>query len=265
MTIPSHHVEGDTGHTDDHNEIADVLSGQAADLVELQSTLAGLSGTFMAKAGNNTVTVSNPSGFSDTVVIPAGTRNGAAYVRTVTYGGRQTFGLDSYGQGRFGSAADDLTPLEAYGPSGQNGNLTNWRKGGLAGQIVASVAHDGVVSAPNITPTAWANLPLAGGIVTNGGSTPQYRAIGDMVYLRGNVKKHDSSPFYSSPADLGTVPSGFVPPHTSYHLLGASFASDEAYVRAEIQSGSGLLRVYFRHGSYQPTWIALDGIVFSRT
>ena len=270
-TIPSHHAEGDTGHTNDHNSIADVLTSQAAQITAVQSALAALPATYMEQAGGNTygggntITVTNPSGVADTVTIPAGSRDGSAYVRTVTYGGRRTFGLDSYGQLRVNSAGDNVVPAEFYGDSSQTANLLNMRKGGVSGTIVASFDANGNLAAPNVTPGAWTALTLASGALTNNfGNIPAYRLVGDRVELRGQVKKVDNSNFATSPQDVGTLPGGFVPPQTHYFIVGAAFVSDEGYVRMEVNP-SGLIRFFFRSSTYQPGWISIDNIQFSRT
>src|SRR5690242_16717749 len=112
-TIPSHHVVGDAGHTDDHNAMSDVLTDHDTRL----GTLEGAQPTYLVKSGGNTINVANPSGVAGAIVIPSGTRDANAYVSAVTYGGVRTYGLDTYGQLRVGSAMDSTTPAEFYGQS----------------------------------------------------------------------------------------------------------------------------------------------------
>lgn len=278
MTIPIHHSLGDVGHTTDHNALTDVLQDHEADIGNLSSSIGGLQtsisnvqnqvnnlgGTYMAKAGNNVVSVSNPSGYESNVVIPAGSRDGNAFIRHTTYGGRTTFELDSFGQLRQGSALDTTCPAEVYGPSTQTEDLQRWRKGGLTGTVVARVDANGNIYGPNVTPGNWTNIPLDGAIASNFSIPCQYRSVGDKVELRGNVKRSNNANFTSSPTTVGTLPNGYRPPYTYYTTQGAFFSGNFLYVRMEVQP-SGSIAFYFPSGSYQPTWVALDNISFSRT
>ncbi len=264
MSIPPHHDLGDTGHTTDHNSIIDTLNDHESDLANLGLEIGNLGATYVSKAGQNTVTVASPAGYDTLTVIPPGARNSDAYVRRTTYGGRETFALDSYGQVRIGSAIDTTAPLEVYGPSGQTGSLTVWRKGGVTGTAVASMDANGNLIAANVTPTAWANISLAGGLSTANGTLCQYRAIGDMVYLRGQVRKTDNSTFHTSPTTMGTLPSGFRPPYIVYTSQGSHQSGNYLSVRMEISNSGGMV-INFPHGSYQPSWASFDGISFSRT
>lgn len=278
MTIPIHHSLGDVGHTTDHNSISDVLQDHEADIGGLSSSVGGLQSSissvqnqvnnlgsvYMSKSGNNNVTVSNPTGYEARVTIPAGTRDGNVFVHSTTYGGRATFELDSYGQIRQGSAIDTTCPVEIYGPNTQTEDLTRWRRGGITGGIVAKVDAFGNITAPNVTPGGWSNIPLDGAVSSNFGIPCQYRTIGDMVYLRGNIKRSNNANFTSSPQTVGTLPSGYRPPYTLYTAQGAFFGNNYLYVRMEIQSG-GAIVFYFPSSVYQPTWVALDNISFSRT
>lgn len=54
------------------------------------------------------------------------------------------------------------------------------------------------------TPTAWTTLPLSNGWVSSE-SLPQYRKIGDIVYVRGNAGN-------GAAGTIGTLPVGFRPP-----------------------------------------------------
>lgn len=59
-----------------------------------------------------------------------------------------------------------------------------------------------------VKPTAWTTLPLVGGWVAEapaGFALPEYRKIGDMVYLRGSIKSGAAGQF-------ATIPVGFRPP-----------------------------------------------------
>lgn len=261
-TIPSHHVVGDAGHTDDHNAVSDVLTDHETRVTALE----GVQGGYLVKTGGNIVNVTNPAGTSDAVVIPSGTRDLNAYISTVTYGGVRTYGLDTYGQLRVGAAMDSTTPAEFFGQSNtQTSDLTRWRKNGVLGTVVARVDANGNLFAPNITPGAWTNITLTSGLVWSSslGARPQYRIVGDCVELRGAVQK-TSGDFTTSPQDLGVVPAGAAPPYQTYGLGGAQFSAGQDHVRIEVQTG-GLIRFYFASSTYTPTWVSLDNFRYSRT
>lgn len=260
-TIPTHHSIGDTGHTSDHNAVVDVLSDHETRIAGLQ----GVQGNYLLNSGQNTITVANPSGYSEHVVIPSGTRDSSVYIHTVTYGGKQTFALDTFGQLRIGAAQDSTVPAEIAGSSvSQSADLTRWRVS-PGGTLLARVGFDGTIYAPNITPGPWTTLTLNSGLVANtsSGATPSYRLVGDMVQLKGNVAK-SSGDFTSSPVTIGSLPTGFRPAALSYSIVATNFVSGYAWGRLQIGS-DGNMQVYFASGSFNPTWFSLDTIAFSRT
>lgn len=262
MTIPSQHVVGDTGHTTDHNAMADTLTAHKQSIELLQAAQPG----YMLKAGGNVVNLTNPAGVSETVNIPAGSRDATAFVETVNYGGKRTFGLDPFGQIRVDASSPSNTPVEVSGyDATQTGDLQRWKQHGT-GAILARVGSNGTVYAPNVTPGPWTNITLASGIAWNSdlGSRPAYRIIGDIVYLRGNVKKTSGTDFTASPQDLGTLPVSAVPPATIFSIQATTFRNSNFFCRMEVQP-SGVIRAYFNSATYDPSWIAMDGIVFSRT
>lgn len=261
-TIPTHHSVGDTGHTTDHNSIVDVLTDHEQRVTTLQTAQSG----YMVKTGGNVVTLANPSGISEQVIIPSGVRDNTAAVAKVIYGGVQTYALDPYGHLRMSAADVGSVPAEVSGFSNsQLADLTRWRKAGSAGAIVSRVDKDGNVYAPNLTPTTWTGITMAAGLGWHSalGARPQYRLVGDMVELRGLFHKADSSPFTVSPTDIGTLPPGAAPPYGVYTMAGAQFVSGQLSVRMEIMA-SGLMRFYFQAPGYAPNWASLDGIRFSR-
>lgn len=262
-TIPSHHTVGDTGHTTDHNQIVDVLTDHETRIGTIQTAAA----THMVKSGNNTVSVANPSGFSENVIVPSGSRDGT-YVQSVTVAGRRTFGLDTNGQLRVSCVNGGEVPVTVWGfDSGQTADLQRWRTY-EAGVIVARVDNVGNVYAPNLTPGAWTNITLASGIAWNSGlgSRPQYRLVGDCVELRGNAKRSSDANYSVSPTDIGTLPGAACPPASWYAVTGSNFAQSTGYVRVEIQN-SGLIRFHFAGPgvTYAPAWVSLDNIRFSKT
>jgi hypothetical protein len=258
-TIPTHHAVGDTGHTNDHNGVVDVLTDHELRITNVQSAQA----TALVNSGQNNVTIANPSGYAFHVTIPSGTRDNSAYVHSVTYGGKQTFGLDTFGQLRVSASAPGNVPMEVAGyDSTQTADLTRFRQGST-GTVVARIGPDGTVYAPNITPGAWSSISLSSGLVhaTATGAVPQYRVTGDVVMLRGSVAKSDSSGFSSSPVTLGSLPSGASPQNLVYFICGTQFSGGYAWARVQVGS-DGAIRAYFSVTNFNPTWINLDGISF---
>lgn len=259
-SIPSHHNVGDTGHTTDHNQIVDVLTDHEQRVAAIQAAQP----TYMVKTGNNIITVSNPTGMSRQVIVPSGTRDNAVAVETVSVGGKVVFALDTYGMLRVDAVSTAAVPLAVSGyDNSHTGDLQHWKKYGT-GAILSRVAADGTIYAPNITPGAWTNLTLAGGLAwaSGLGSQPQYRVTADKVELRGSVRKANSTDFTVSPQNVGTLPPAASPPYPHVVITAANMVDDEAYVRLTVET-SGLIRFYFR-GGFTPNWISLDNTVFSR-
>lgn len=260
-TIPTHHVVGDPGHTDDHNAVTDVLNDHQTRVAALE----GVQASYMVKTGANTITLTNPAGIAETITIPSGTRDTSVWVKSVSYGGTRTFALDTYGQPRFGAAMTTEVPLTVWGYSAsQTGDLQRWRQY-QGGPVLTRVGPDGTVYAPNITPGVWTNITLSSGLVWSSGlgSRPQYRIVGDCVELRGAVQK-TTGDFTTSPQDLGVIPTGAAPPYQTYGLGGSQFSAGQDHVRIEVQTG-GLIRFYFASSTYTPTWVSLDNFRYSRT
>lgn len=258
-TIPSHHAVGDTGHTTDHNSIVDVLTDHELRISNVQTAQTGA----LLNSGQNTVNVANPSGYAFHVVIPSGTRDNTAYVHTVSYGGKQTFGLDTFGQLRVSSSATGNVPMEIAGyDSTQTADLLRFRQGST-GTIVSRIGPDGTVYAPNVTPGVWNNISLSSGLhgSSSTGATPSYRITGDVVQVRGSVGKSDSSNFSTSPVTLGTLPSGASPLNIAYFITATNFVGGYAWARVQIGS-NGSIQAYFSASNFNPNWINLDGISF---
>lgn len=257
-TIPTHHTVGDTGHTTDHNFLVDVLTDHELRLTNVQAAEANA----LVNSGQNTVTLTNPAGYAFHVVIPSGTRDNTAYIHTVTYGGKQTFGLDTFGQLRVSASATGNVPMEVAGyDSTQTADLLRFRQGST-GTVVSRVGPDGTVYAPNITPGAWANVSLSSGLqhAAATGATPQYRITGDRVEMRGSIEK-TSGNFTTSPVTLGSVPSGASPLNLTYFICATNFSGGYAWSRVQIGS-NGSIQAYFSSTNINPSWINLDGISY---
>ncbi len=64
--------------------------------------------------------------------------------------------------------------------------------------------------------TEWVNLPLANGVTagTTGRGRPQYKRVGNHVYIRGSVMVTPGT----STKTIGTIPNGFRPTENEYRL-----------------------------------------------
>jgi len=265
-TIPSHHDVGDSGHTTDHNAITDVLTDHEARLAGVQTAQPN----YMVKTGGNVINLTNPNGVSESVVIPAGTRDNAAFVKTVFFSGKRTFGLDTYGQLRVDAAFPSTVAAEVSGyDASQTADLQRWKQHS-AGAVLARVSSNGTIFAPNITPGPWTNLTLASGVAwytSSNQARPQYRVIDDRVELRGAIKKSDGSDFSGSPQQVGTLPAPAAPPYLLSTIVASELGAGTCLVRLTI-STSGLItfdRITAVSGGYTPAWVSLDGVFFSKT
>ena len=100
--------------------------------------------------------------------------------------------------------------------------------------------------------TGWINMNLLNGWLIHSVDyqSPQYRKIGDFVYLRGLVRRENSTE-----RNIAMVPLGFRPSKIQAFAQ-VSEEGDSVYVRPDGYITTG--------GSYlNGTWITLDGIIFS--
>ena len=81
--------------------------------------------------------------------------------------------------------------------------------------------------------TGWINLPLSTSVEPVSGFTPQYRKIGDIVYIAGRVT-HIQGSF-----QIGTLPEGFRPTN-SINDMGSFPINDSAWRRIYIGSGGAV-------------------------
>lgn len=120
------------------------------------------------------------------------------------------------------------------------------------GAKALSIDGNGNVSIAGRLGQAWSNVSFNTGWTDYGGSyqTAQYKKVGDLVFLRGLVKRTSGSS-----TTILTLPAGYRPP--SQCLFPAS--SFDAYARIDIDTSGNVIMML---GS--PTnWVGLDGIVFS--
>lgn len=134
---------------------------------------------------------------------------------------------------RVGSSSTDYAELNSSGDWVINdGNLTITN--GRAGEAWSNVSFN----------TGWGNF---GGIYRTG----QYKKLGDLVFLRGFVKRSSGSS-----TTMFTLPSGYRP--SQQEILTSSSA--DAWCRVDIETDGDV--VIFTGGD--PTnWVSLNGLVFS--
>lgn len=115
-----------------------------------------------------------------------------------------------------------------------------------------SVDANGNVSIGGRLGQAWSNVSFNTGWTDYGGSyqTAQYKKVGDLVFLRGLVKRTSGSS-----TTMLTLPAGYRPPAQCL-FVGISF---DTLGRIDIDTSGNVIMML---GS--PTnWVGLDGIVFS--
>lgn len=105
--------------------------------------------------------------------------------------------------------------------------------------------------------TGWKTLPLATGIVPNSDSViPQYRKIGETVYIRGGIKG-----ITGDNITIGTLPAGYRPTRV-FHFLQNKTASGGVpmVARWKIET-NGNITMSFSYDQPEAThWFALDTV-----
>lgn len=252
MTIPSHHTVGDVGHTTDHNAIIDALTSLEVSVTSLQGVTTGI---FYVAGGN----VSNISGTTTTwakVNLPTGDRSSAVDTLQFLHGSNKIFWLDGYAHPRVKNDDPTHIPWIVDSVSGQTANLQEWRVNGSA---KASIASDGTVVAPNVTPTAWTNLTLAAGYSNDSfGFPPQWRKKDDRIELRGVVAKSNGSNIAAGTTQIATLPTGLWPQQHSYGATAAQWLSDVPVVRIQALKDGTLWCV----SNFSTAWVSLDNFSY---
>ncbi|MCQ2017300.1 hypothetical protein, partial [Clostridium butyricum] len=82
--------------------------------------------------------------------------------------------------------------------------------------------------------TGWLNLPLSSGVVVDSGLTPQYRKIGNRVFIRGSVKN-----ILNGNSVIGTLPVGFRPVLQNHHY--ATFTNTNACASFNISTDGRII------------------------
>lgn len=103
--------------------------------------------------------------------------------------------------------------------------------------------------------SGWKTLPLASGITPNSDSViPQYRKIGEAVYLRGGVKG-----IVNDGTIVGTLPEGYRPTRV-FHFLQNKSASGGVpmLARWKVETDGKIIMVFAESQSEAAHWYALD-------
>lgn len=103
--------------------------------------------------------------------------------------------------------------------------------------------------------SGWKTLPLASGITPNSDSViPQYRKIGEVVYIRGGVKG-----IVNDNTLVGTLPAGYRPTRV-VHFLQNKTASGNVPMAArwKIESDGDIIMVFSESQSEASHWYGLD-------
>lgn len=103
--------------------------------------------------------------------------------------------------------------------------------------------------------SGWKTLPLASGITPNSDSViPQYRKIGEAVYIRGGIKGvvNDST-------IVGILPEGYRPTRVVHFLQNKSASGGVPMIaRWKIETNGNIIMVFSETQSEATHWFALD-------
>lgn len=103
--------------------------------------------------------------------------------------------------------------------------------------------------------SGWKTLPLASGITPNSDSViPQYRKIGEAVYIRGGIKGvvNDST-------IVGILPEGYRPTRVVHFLQNKSASGGVPMIaRWKIETNGNIIMVFSETQSEATHWFGLD-------
>lgn len=103
--------------------------------------------------------------------------------------------------------------------------------------------------------SGWRTLPLASGITPNSESViPQYRKIGEAVYIRGGIKG-----IVNDNTIVATLPAGFRPERV-FHFIQNKTASGNVpmIARFKIESGGNIVMMFAENQPESTHWFSLD-------
>lgn len=98
--------------------------------------------------------------------------------------------------------------------------------------------------------TGWLNLPLSSGVVVDSGLTPQYRKIGNRVFIRGSVKN-----IVSGNSVIGTLPVGFRPLLQNHHY--ATFTNTNACASFNISTDGRIIYQGNSTNTFNAEWFVV--------
>lgn len=103
--------------------------------------------------------------------------------------------------------------------------------------------------------SGWKTLPLARGITPNSDSViPQYRKIGEAVYIRGGIKG-----IVNDDTLVGTLPAGYRPTRVFHFLQNKSASGGVPMIaRWKIESNGNITMLFSYDQSDATHWFALD-------
>lgn len=103
--------------------------------------------------------------------------------------------------------------------------------------------------------SGWITLPLASGITPNSDSViPQYRKIGEAVYIRGGVKG-----IANDNTLVGTLPAGYRPERVVHFLQNKSASGGVPMIARWKIETNGNITMSFSYDQPEVThWFALD-------
>lgn len=98
--------------------------------------------------------------------------------------------------------------------------------------------------------SGWLNLPLGSGIIVDGGLTPQYRKIGNRVFIRGSVKN-----IVAGNTVIGTLPVGFRPVLQNHHY--ATFTNTNACASFNISTDGRIIYQGNSTNTFNEEWFVV--------
>ncbi|APF23190.1 pyocin knob domain-containing protein [Clostridium butyricum] len=98
--------------------------------------------------------------------------------------------------------------------------------------------------------SGWLNLPLGSGIIVDGGLTPQYRKIGNRVFIRGSVKN-----IVTGNTVIGTLPVGFRPVLQNHHY--ATFTNTNACASFNISTDGRIIYQGNSTNTFNAEWFVV--------
>lgn len=98
--------------------------------------------------------------------------------------------------------------------------------------------------------TGWLNLPLSSGVVVDSGLTPQYRKIGNRVFIRGSVKN-----ILNGNSVIGTLPVGFRPVLQNHHY--ATFTNTNACASFNISTDGRIIYQGNSTNTFNAEWFVV--------